>query len=70
MKIIYWIYISGNALLTIYGCGLAITTPTGSCLDYSMLIKYPTRLKFGMRLPNNWVSITNHMSVSMGVVWS
>ena len=26
-----------------------------------MLIKQPTRLKFGMRFPNNWVSITNHM---------
>ena len=53
----------GKALLTEYGCGLVIATTTGSCFGYLKLIKRPTRIKFGMRLPSNWVSITNHMYV-------
>ena len=53
-----------NALFTKYGCGLAKTTATGSCFGYSKLMKRPTRTKFGMRLPRNWVSITDHVCVT------
>ena len=57
-----------KSLLNTYGCGLVIATPIGSCFVYQELIKPQTRLKFGVRFPSNWISITNHMCVSMGVV--
>ena len=48
--------------LTKCGCGLA--TATGSCFGYSELMKRPTRMKFGMRLPRNWVSIADYVCVT------
>ena len=56
-----------KALLTKYGCGLVIATATGNSFGYLKLMKRPTRLKFGMRLPRNWVSITDYVCVSLGV---
>ena len=50
-----------QALLTKCGCGLALAAPTGRCFLLLKANQRTNQTEIGMRIPSNWVTITNHM---------